>query len=326
MVNVNDTSCALALPTLAILDSGTSATCSITVVANNAGTFYQTAKVYGDGYDLNSINDMATATTTVSKFSQSITVTTPPPLSASYGSSFNVGATGSSGLVVSLTVAGGCTISGNTVTMTSGSTPCEINYDQAGDNSYAAAPRVTLTTVAIPTTQTITFEAQTTSARVYSAGTAFAINPVATTTSGLIVAYSSATTDVCTVSGATVTIVAAGTCTLAANQAGNTNYSAATQKTQNVTITKANQTIASDQPATFTKDKNMIVTAKAALGLSVAITISGGTCTKVSGGSGSAVYAMKGLNSTCTLKYTQNGSLNYNVATNNNMTIKTTAK
>lgn len=325
-VNVNDSPCALTLPTLAILDSGTSATCSITVIANNAGTFYQTAKVQGDGYDLNSINNMATATTTVSKFSQSITVTTPPPLSASYGSSFNVGATASSGLLVSFTGAGGCAISGNTVTMTSGSTPCEINYDQAGDNSYAAAPRVTQTTGASPITQSITFGAQTTSTRVYSAGTIFAISPIATTTSGLVVAYSSATVDVCTVSGTTVTIVAVGTCTLAADQAGNTNYSAAMQKTQSVTISKASQTIASDQPATFTRNKNMTVTATAALGLSVTIAKSGGSCEKVSGGSGSAVYAMKDRNSTCTLKYTQNGGLNYNAATNNNMTIKTTAK
>ncbi|MGN6757043.1 MAG: hypothetical protein ACTHMJ_11720 [Thermomicrobiales bacterium] len=46
----------------------------------------------------------------------------------------------------------------------------------------------------------------------------------ATATSGLTVSFSSLTTPVCTVSGTTVTVVSAGSCTIRASQADNSNY------------------------------------------------------------------------------------------------------
>ena len=60
----------------------------------------------------------------------------------------------------------------------------------------------------------------------------------ATASSGLAVTFSSTTPSVCTVSGGTVTGVQAGSCTIAANQAGDANYNAATQATQSFTIAK----------------------------------------------------------------------------------------
>jgi len=58
----------------------------------------------------------------------------------------------------------------------------------------------------------------------------------ATATSGLPVTFTSTTTGICTVSGNTVTGIAAGTCTIAANQSGNANYNAAPQVTQSITL------------------------------------------------------------------------------------------
>jgi len=58
----------------------------------------------------------------------------------------------------------------------------------------------------------------------------------ATSTSTLAVAFSSQTPGVCTVSGTTVTLVGVGTCTIAANQAGNGNYNAAPVMTQSFTV------------------------------------------------------------------------------------------
>jgi hypothetical protein len=58
----------------------------------------------------------------------------------------------------------------------------------------------------------------------------------ATSTSGLPVTFSSLTTPVCTVSGSTVTGIAAGICTLAANQSGNGTYAAAPQATLSFSI------------------------------------------------------------------------------------------
>jgi hypothetical protein len=61
----------------------------------------------------------------------------------------------------------------------------------------------------------------------------------ATATSNLTVAFSSTTPSICTVAGTTVTGVSAGTCVIAADQAGNSSYSAAPQVTQNITISPA---------------------------------------------------------------------------------------
>ncbi len=62
---------------------------------------------------------------------------------------------------------------------------------------------------------------------------------VATATSGLLVTLSSKTTSVCTVSGSALTLVAAGTCTLAADQAGNATYNAAPEVTVTFNVAAA---------------------------------------------------------------------------------------
>jgi hypothetical protein len=58
----------------------------------------------------------------------------------------------------------------------------------------------------------------------------------ATATSGLTPTFTSKTLSICTVSGSTVTGVAAGTCTIATDQAGNASFNAAAQVTQNITV------------------------------------------------------------------------------------------
>ena len=62
----------------------------------------------------------------------------------------------------------------------------------------------------------------------------------ATATSGLPVTFTSQTTRVCTISGrTTVTGLRAGVCTIAADQAGNSDYTAAPQVTQTFTVGQA---------------------------------------------------------------------------------------
>jgi hypothetical protein len=61
----------------------------------------------------------------------------------------------------------------------------------------------------------------------------------ATASSSLAVSFSSLTPSVCTVSGATVTGVAAGVCTIAADQAGDATYAAAPRVTKNITVANA---------------------------------------------------------------------------------------
>src|SRR5205085_2114788 len=54
--------------------------------------------------------------------------------------------------------------------------------------------------------------------------------------SGLAISFASTTPGVCTVSGNTVTLVAAGTCTIVASQDGNGNYLAAASVARSFTV------------------------------------------------------------------------------------------
>ena len=62
----------------------------------------------------------------------------------------------------------------------------------------------------------------------------------ATASSGLPVSFSSLTGSVCTVSGNTVTLVAVGTCTIRASQAGDANFAAAANVDQSFSVVAAN--------------------------------------------------------------------------------------
>ena len=65
----------------------------------------------------------------------------------------------------------------------------------------------------------------------------------AAASSGLPVSFASVTPAVCTISGSTVSGTSAGTCTIAADQAGNANYAAAPQVLHSFTIGKAGSTV-----------------------------------------------------------------------------------
>ncbi len=100
----------------------------------------------------------ADPTLVVSAANQTIAVTSPAPASASYGSTFPVAATASSGLAVAITTTGGCSGGGSasaTITMTSSTTTCVVRYDQNGNGFYNPAPQVTSTTFATKANATI---------------------------------------------------------------------------------------------------------------------------------------------------------------------------
>ncbi len=70
-------------------------------------------------------------------------------------------------------------------------------------------------------------------------GTVFGTSTLsATASSGLAVTFGSSTTGVCIVAGSTVTYLAAGTCTVTADQAGDDNYNAAPQITLGIIVTE----------------------------------------------------------------------------------------
>src|SRR5207247_2335776 len=105
-----------------------------------------------------------------------------------------------------------------------------------------------------------------------------------------------------------VTITGAGSCTITASQAGDTNYNAAPNVPQSFTIAKADQTITFGALAARTYgDANFTVGATASTGLAVSFSPSG-TCT-VSG----TMVTITGAGS-CTITASQAGDTNYNAA------------
>jgi hypothetical protein len=148
------------------------------------------------------------------------------------GTLLTLSATASSGLAVTFTstTTSVCTVAGTPAVatfLTSGT--CTIDANQAGNSAYAAAPQVQQS-FSVLTAQTITFAnpgAQTVGAP---------LTLMATASSGLTVTFTSATTSICTVSGTTASFIASGTCTIDANQAGNSTYAAAPQVQQSFTV------------------------------------------------------------------------------------------
>ncbi len=184
-----------------------------------------------------------TQTISVGQDSQTVSITSTPPSSPVVGGTYAVTATASSGLPVTLSIdastSGDCTLSGATVTFTAAAN-CTIDANQTGNVDYSAAPEAQQTVTGVGQgAQTVRF----TSSPPGTPGIGGTYVVTAQASSGLPVTLTidSSSTSVCSISGSTsgstVTFNAGGTCQIDANQAGNSNYLAAAQVTQNVSIT-----------------------------------------------------------------------------------------
>lgn len=159
------------------------------------------------------------------------------PSSLVVGGTTTASATATSGLGVTFSSSATptiCSVSGSTVTGVAAGT-CKIAANQAGNGTYSAATQVTQNITVGKTSQSIGAISFSPNTLTVGANTTAS----ATATSGLGVTFTSTTTGVCTVSGSTVSGVSVGTCTIAANQAGNGTYSAAPQVTRSINVTPA---------------------------------------------------------------------------------------
>ena len=138
----------------------------------------------------------------------------------------------------------------------------------------------------------------------------------ATATSHLPVGFASTTPAVCATSGstgATVTLLAVGTCTLTATQPGNSVYGAAPAVSRSFAVTRASQSITFGALAARTMQQTpLTVAATASSGLTVTFTASTpAVCT--SGGVNGATITLVGAG-TCTVRSDQPGNAIYNAA------------
>jgi hypothetical protein len=220
---------------------------------------------------------------------QSISFTSSPPGAATVGGpAYTVAATATSGLAVAFSAAassaGVCTVSGSTVSLIGGGT-CTIDGNQAGNGSYQAAAQVQQSFTIARLAQTIAFTS-TAPAAAINGGSAYTVT--ATASSGLAVTFTAAPSSagICTVSGSTVSFVGGGTCTIYANQAGNSSYLPGPQEQQSFTVAPATQTVTiTSNPGPVGKNSPpYTVVAVASSGLPVAFSIapaSDGICSIV---------------------------------------------
>ena len=146
---------------------------------------------------------------------------------------------GPSGNPVTFSVGAGttnssCSVAGSAVTFNAAGT-CVVAANQAGNATYDPAPEKTQTITVAKTGQTINF-----TSTPPSPGSIGATYDVTATGggSGNPVTFSlgaGTTNSACTVAGSTVTFAHAGTCVVAADQAGGADFNAAPQQTQSIT-------------------------------------------------------------------------------------------
>ena len=197
-------------------------------------------------------------------------------------------------------------------TPTAALTSTAFTIRAAGSVSGSATATVNLT-IGVAS-QTINFGPAPTPT--FAAGGGFQV--FASATSGLPITYSSLTPALCDAHGSTILMIGAGTCTIAANQPGNANYTVASQVTQSITVAQAQP-----QPLTLSAS-------------SASITVGGTSTLSATGGipGGSVTYSVTGACSavgslvtggpgtgTCTATATQASDANYLAVTSNPVAI-----
>jgi hypothetical protein len=145
---------------------------------------------------------------------------------------------GASGNAVTLSVVSGpASVSGtngSTLTITGVGTVV-VAANQTGNSNYAAATQVTQSIVVNQATQTINFTAPTTPVT-YGVAPISLVATGGASSNAVIFSVVSGPASVSGTNGSTLTITGVGTVVVAANQTGNSNYAAATQVTQSITV------------------------------------------------------------------------------------------
>ena len=219
------------------VDASSSAVCSISagvVSFQTAGTCKVDFNQAGNG-TYNAATQVQQSFT-VGKGAQTITPTSTAPASASVGGpTYTPTATASSGLTVAITIdatsSSVCSITAGAVSYLASGT-CTIDFNQAGNANYNAAPEVQQAIPVGLTPQTITITSTAPAATV--GGPTYTITATGGA-SGNPVTFSidaSSTAGACSIAGAVVSFTGVGSCVIDANQAGNASYSAAPESSR----------------------------------------------------------------------------------------------
>ncbi|WP_082138073.1 fibronectin type III domain-containing protein [Delftia lacustris] len=216
--------------------TGNDQACTISGLTNGVTYSITIAAVNSIGNSSAYTKGVVTVTPQETRTAQTINFSSPGQQQV--GIPHTLTATATSGLDVQFSSSPGCALQGNRLTFNAAGTGvCTVTATQPGDSQWLPAQPVSYSLNVVKGLNNITFNTQ--ANQPYVKDGTFIISPTATTTSGLVVSYSSRTPSVCSVSGTTVGVVAAGTCTLVAQQSGDANWLTAAEQTQSLQITGA---------------------------------------------------------------------------------------
>jgi hypothetical protein len=168
------------------------------------------------------------------QLAQSISFTSTAPSPAYVGSTYPLSASATSGLAVAFSSLSPltCKVEGSTARFLAAG-PCTVASDQAGNAAYLPAVQVTQTFTVVQRQQTITLSPVPASSAFIGASLIVSATGGG---SGNPVILSSLTPDTCAVREETISFVAVGVCTLAADQTGNDTYLPASQVRVTITV------------------------------------------------------------------------------------------
>jgi uncharacterized repeat protein (TIGR02543 family) len=248
-------------------------------------------------------------TFSVEKVEAVIALGTSAPGSPALNSTYTPAATSTSSDTVVLvsTTTGVCTVSSGVVTFLHPGT-CTLTFDDAGNANYSVANTLTVDITVPKLANSITVTSTAPSGPVV--GTTY--TPVATATSGLAVAVSTSTSDICTVTGGVVTFNHVGTCVVNFDEPGNATYDVATTQSQSITVNQATAVISFNnaQPQRVFVGGSYNPSAVSTSGDSVAQATATPEVCSVAGG---VIYFL--ALGTCTVTYDDAGNVDYLAAT-----------
>jgi hypothetical protein len=215
-------------------------TCTVsgnTLTVGNAGS---QCTVYG----IKEYDDYYAAEAT---FQQTITVTRATQATLTidstdtvvYGNTITLSTTGGSGGgSVSYTTTGTCSVSNGILTVGNAGSSCTVTATKAQSANFNAANSAAQTITITRASQTISITSSPSST---TALDTYVVHAAATSGLSVDVTIDNSTSSACSVSGSTVTFLTSGSCVINANQSGGTNYTAASQVQQTITVAKKAQ-------------------------------------------------------------------------------------
>ena len=229
-------------------------------------------------------NDVTSANTTVSiaKANQTALNWNLGSTSVPYLGTLTLATSGGSGtgaLVYTVSQNSACAVAGNILTVGSVGSVCDVTATKVADSNFNSADTTTQSFTVTPISQaSISF----TNASVMTFGqtlTVLAIGGSGTGTMNYSISNAGATG--CTLSEATLSVAASGTCVIAAQRSASTNYTASATATQSITVNQATQSVSftSSVPATPIVGDTYSLAASTTSGVTPTFSIGQGGCT-----------------------------------------------